>query len=245
MNKLTPKAILFDMGSTLIDYPSTTWEEVSMDCMAEVRKFLIKQGHELPDDKGFYAIYQEFRDEYRTVSADTLVEWSVPQVLSKLMRKLGLETNDEIVDKLFDVYHEPVKKYIYAYEDAVAVLSRINERYDAVGLVSNTVFPERVHLEELKQFGLDPLLTFKLFSSTFGLRKPHPDIFYKAANLSGFSPAECVYIGDRYLEDVSGPNEIGMPAILRFQEGREYPEDPFGEIRQIMSLSDLEHHFDF
>jgi putative hydrolase of the HAD superfamily len=245
MNQLTPKAIIFDLGSTLIDYPSTTWEEINVDCVAAVRQYLLRRKFSVPDEHEFYTAYEKIRQEYRAIAADTLVEWSVPQVLARLIEKLGLEIDDEIADKLFDAYYEPVRRYIFVYEDAIDVLSRIHEHYDAVGLVSNTVFPERTHLDELKRFGLAQHLTFKLFSSTFGLRKPHPDIFYKAANLAGFSPAECVYIGDRYLEDISGPNEIGMPAILRFQEGRDYPDDPFGETRQVMSLSDLERHFDF
>lgn len=245
MNQLTPKAVIFDLGSTLIDYPSTTWEEVSVDCMAAVRKVLLKTNPNVPDEETFYAAYELIRKKHRAVTAETLVEWTVPQVIGKLLEKLGLDGSEESADKLFDAFYEPVKQYLYVYEDAIEVLARINEQYDAVGLVSNTVFPERIHLEELKRFGLDSLLTFKLFSSTFGLRKPHPDIFYKAANLAGVSPAECVYIGDRYLEDISGPKEVGMPAILRFQEGRDYPEDPFGEVRQIMCLKDLERHFDF
>ena len=245
MNQLTPKAIIFDLGSTLIDYPSTTWEEINVDCVAAVRQYFLSQRLSVPDEQEFYTAFEKIRQKHRTIAAETLVEWSVPQVLARLSEKLRLEVDEEMIDKLFDAYYEPIRQYIFAYEDAVDVLSRINERYDAVGLVSNTIFPERIHLNELKRFGLEEFLTFKLFSSTFGLRKPHPDIFYKAANLAGFSPAECVYIGDRYLEDISGPNEIGMPAILRFQEFRDYPDDPFGEIRQVMSLSDLEHHFDF
>jgi HAD superfamily hydrolase (TIGR01549 family) len=245
MNQLSPKAVIFDLGSTLIDYPSTTWEEISVDCVAAVRQVLLKTTPETPDDEAFLADYQKLRDEHRAVAAETLVEWSVPQVLGRLTQKQGLEADDEMIEKLFDAFYEPIRQYIFAYEDTADVLARIGERYDAVGLVSNTVFPPRIHLDELKRFGLDQFFTFKIFSSTFGLRKPHPDIFYKAANLAGVSPSECVYIGDRYLEDITGPNGVGMPAILRFQEGRDYPDDPFGEIRQVMSLSDLDHHFDF
>ncbi|MDH3939057.1 MAG: HAD family hydrolase, partial [candidate division Zixibacteria bacterium] len=212
MNKLTPKAVIFDLGSTLIDYPSTTWEEVSVDCMAAVRRVILRTNQNVPDDEAFYAAYRQIRQEHRAVAAETLVEWTVPQVIGKLLESLGLDGDEGSADRLFDAYYEPVRQYLYVYEDTCEILTRIMARYGVVGLVSNTVFPERIHLEELKRFGLDSLLTFKLFSSTFGLRKPHPDIFYKAANLAGFSPSECVYIGDRYLEDISGPNQIGMPA---------------------------------
>jgi HAD superfamily hydrolase (TIGR01549 family) len=138
-----------------------------------------------------------------------------------------------------------VRQYLYAYEDAVDVLSRIKQSYDSVGLVSNTVFPERTHLDELRRFGLESLLSFTLFSSSFGLRKPHPDVFFKAANLAGFAPSECVYVGDRYIEDVTGPHGVGMEAVLRLQEGREYPDPMPSDTRMVSSLSGLIEHFDF
>jgi len=245
MEKLTPKAVIFDLGSTLIDYPSTTWEEVNADCVASVRKFLVEGGHDVPDDQEFYAAFRQIREEYRQIAVETLVEWTVPQVAAKLLERIGVEHDDGLIDQVFDAYYGPVRQYLYAYEDAVEVLTRVKDRYDAVGLISNTVFPERTHRDELRRFGLEPLLSFLLFSSTFGLRKPHPDIFFKAANLAGFAPSECVYIGDRYIEDVTGPQGIGMEAVLRWQEGREYPDPMPSDTRMVSSLSQLVEHFDF
>jgi len=111
-----------------------------------------------------------------------------------------------------------------------------------MGLVSNTVFPERAHKGELRRFGIAPYLNFTIFSSSFGFRKPHPDIFYHAVNLAGFAPCECVYVGDRYAEDISGPRRIGMEAILRRKSGREYPAAMPDLDRQIASLSELADH---
>ena len=85
---------------------------------------------------------------------------------------------------------------------------------------------------------------FKIFSSDFRLRKPHPDIFIQAANLAGHAPEDCVYIGDRYMEDVQGPKGIGMPAILKIKEGRVYPDEMPEADRRIETLSDLLEHFE-
>ncbi|MBI4720598.1 MAG: HAD-IA family hydrolase [Chitinivibrionia bacterium] len=83
-----------------------------------------------------------------------------------------------------------------------------------------------------------------MFSSSFGLRKPHPDIFYEASNLAGWAPSECVYIGDRYVEDVTGPTSIGMPAILKLHPERAYPPDLSYNVRRVRTLPELEQHFD-
>ena len=128
--------------------------------------------------------------------------------------------------------------HIYAYEETRDVLSRIKDRYGTIGLISNTIFPERTHLKELDKFGLAEFFSFTVFSSTFGVRKPHEEIFYHACNLAGYAPGECVYVGDRFIEDVQGPNAIGMPAVLRWHEQREYPEDMPYSTRQVRSLGE-------
>ncbi len=40
MDRLTPKAVIFDFGSTLVEYPSTTWEEVNAECVEAARQWL-------------------------------------------------------------------------------------------------------------------------------------------------------------------------------------------------------------
>ena len=62
--------------------------------------------------------------------------------------------------------------------------------------------------------------------------------------MAGFAPSECVYIGDRYVEDVEGPNDIGMNAILKIVEGREYPQDMPDTLRTIRTLGELERHIE-
>ncbi len=245
MDKLHPKAVIFDLGSTLIEYPSTIWEDVMVECVAGVRNYLLKVGHDLPQAGEFHKAFVDLRDEYRKVAEETLVEWTVMQAFRKLLQGFGIAVTDELLESVFDAYYEALKSYIYIYDDTVECLRRIKTRYGKVGLISNTIFPEKAHRDELIRFQAEPFFDFMVFSSTFGLRKPHPDIFYKAANLAGVAPAECVYIGDRYIEDITGPEGVGMPAVLRWQETREYPNSMPPDMRRVSSLSELTEHFDF
>ncbi len=244
MEKLQPRAVIFDLGSTLIEYEAVPWDELNRQCVAAARKFLLKKGYELSDETSFYEAFQDIRCRYREAATETLVEWSVPQVTAELFEKLGLNMDDSIVDRFFDAYYKPVEKILYAYDDVLDTLGRIKKKIPQMGLISNTVFPARAHLMELERFKIKPFLNFTVFSSSFKLRKPHPDIFYKAANMAGFAPSECVYIGDRYVEDVEGPNDIGMNAILKIVEGREYPQDMPDTLRTIRTLGELERHIE-
>ena len=244
MDKLKPKAIIFDMGSTLIEYETMSWTELSRLCAASARKYLKKNGNELPNEDGFFEAFEAVKNRYRELANANCVEWTIPQATEALFKELNIEFGPEMIDKFFDAYYEPVDKRLFAYDDSIETLERMKEKYGTVGLVSNTIFPERVHHRELKRFGIAKYLDFTIFSSTFGLRKPHPDIFLKAANMAGFAPGECVYIGDRYREDVEGPTGVGMPALLKVRPGREYPEEMPPETRKVDSLRELEKFID-
>lgn len=210
MEKLNPKAVIFDLGSTLIEYEAISWDEMGLKCAESTYEFMKNLGFELPEYHEYFNIYDRIKRTYREIAMETLKEWSVPQIVPDILKELRIDCSNSIIDDFFNAYYKPIAEQLFAYDDTVETLTKIREKYPVVGLVSNTIFPEETHLKELDKFGITPYLDFKIFSSTFGMRKPHSDIFYHAANLAGYAPAECVYIGDRYQEDIVGPKNIGM-----------------------------------
>ena len=245
MEKLKPRAVIFDLGSTLIEYEAVPWEELNKLCAVAGRKFLLKNGYAAPGEEEFHSALESAKSGFRKRAEEELIEWDVVQAAQTLFAKLGWTSSNGLAEEFFDAYYGPVEKHLYAYEDAVATLTGLRSQIRTIGLISNTVFPERAHHHELKRFGIAQFFDFTVFSSTFGLRKPHPDIFFKAANLAGAAPTECVYIGDRYKEDIAGPSAIGMPAILKVKQGRAYPEEMPALTRQIEHLSEIFEHLQF
>jgi FMN phosphatase YigB (HAD superfamily) len=235
---------LFDLGSTLIEYEVVSWDELGARCAGRAGEFLVKRNVEIGRNGQFEESFNAIRDGYRKRASEQLIEWDVIQVASDLFDKFGVSYDDEFVNEFFDAYYEPVAELLYVYDDAVDTLRRLTAHYPVMGLISNTVFPERVHRSELERFGLAPFLKFAIFSSSFGLRKPHPDIFLKAANQAGCATSECVYIGDRYMEDIQGPVGVGMPAILKVKPDREYPAEMPEAVRRINTLSELCEHIE-
>ncbi len=244
MEKLKPKAVIFDLGSTLIEYESIPYPELGAIASTSVWKFLTKAGHDVPGEKEFIDIFENVKEEFRKPAREDLTEWTVPEAVGKLLDRFKIEPQDGLVDQIFAAYYKPVAEQIYAYDDTIDTLKRIKEKGKVIGLVSNTIFPEETHRGELKRFKLTKYFTFTIFSSTFGFRKPHSDIFYKAANMAGFAPSECVYIGDRFVEDYQGPTGIGMPAVLKILPSREYPSDMPENMPIISCLSDLSNYLD-
>ena len=244
MNKLKPRALIFDLGSTLIEYESMPWDELAMVCLEAGRQFLISKGYELPSRLVVEQTFEDLRAVYRREAAETLIEWDVPTVAARMFDALNIAYDEALVDAFFDAYYEPVDRELFVYDDVLETLTVLSKSYPVMGLISNTVFPERAHLRELDRFGIAPFLKFTVFSSSFGLRKPHQDIFYQACNLAGYAPSECLYIGDRFVEDILGPIGIGMGAILKRKAGREYPADMPESLRKVDNMIELLDHIE-
>jgi putative hydrolase of the HAD superfamily len=50
-------------------------------------------------------------------------------------------------------------------------------------------------------------------SGLFGAAKPNGSIFIETAQAAGFSPSECLYIGDHPVNDIQAASKIGMDVI--------------------------------
>ena len=244
MKRFRPSAVIFDLGSTLIEYPSTVWDQFRFDCIEAGWKYLEGGEHSLPSREELTQAFEDVREELRLEAEKSLKEWSIPQAAGMVLAQLGINGSSDLADQFFEAYYGIVEEHLYVFDDTVPTLERIKKSVGKIGLVSNTIFPESAHRKEIKRFGIEPYLDFEIFSSSYGLRKPHPNIFAHAAELAGCDPAECVYIGDRYIEDITGPHGVGMKAILRWHPDREYPENMPDDLPIIKTLAELENYLD-
>ena len=244
MQKLKPRAIIFDLGSTLIEYESVPWEKLVFECAEAARQFLLNLSIDLPPKDEFLDIFESTRLEFRAEAVKTLGEYTVPEASREILSRLGIDHDDELIEGMFGAYYQRVRDGLYIYADTLRTLQRIKESNITIGLISNTIFPESAHQGELTHFGISDYFDFTVFSSSFGKRKPHADIFRHAIRLAGCRPEEAVYIGDRYLEDITGPHAIGLQAILKVKNGREYPSEMPLAIRRIRNLAELADHID-
>ena len=91
-------------------------------------------------------------------------------------------------------------------DDSRIVLARLHGRA-ALGVISN--FYGNVHriLDEAK---LAPLLTIIIDSAVVGVKKPDPEIFALAVRRIGCEPAQALYVGDSFENDVVGAHAAGL-----------------------------------
>jgi HAD superfamily hydrolase (TIGR01509 family) len=232
------KAILFDMGSTLIEFENSTWDVLGRVCAEKGYEFLRQNNLNLPEFDEFSKLLESQYLKARSEVKQNLKEFKFEKVAWDFFNILKLSTSNGLYDSFIEVYYKPVTDQLTLIDGAEDVLRYFKERNLKIGLVSNTIFPERFHLRELKRFGLYSYLDNHLFSSEVGVRKPHPRIFLKVLSELDVKPSQAVFVGDRLIEDVGGAQKVGMKGILRYHVRRDYsaPITPDAQIIQLKEL---------
>ncbi len=239
MSRLNVDGVIFDLGSTLLEYENIPWEKLNLDCFGRGYEFLKKQGLSIPEEKVFRDRYISVRGQYRDRANQTWQEYVITDAIGELLKLNGLTSPDGLADKFFEAFYEPVARQLSIFADSVSVLTELKKRGKKIGLISNTIFPAEYHLREMKNYGLLEHFDFTIFSSSFGWRKPHPAIFNHALEKISLPAEKTLYVGDRYIEDYMGPTQIGMKAIIKYRAGREYPQPWPPEIIVVKSLSEI------
>jgi putative hydrolase of the HAD superfamily len=75
----------------------------------------------------------------------------------------------------------------------------------------------------LEREGIDQLFEAVIISAEIGIRKPRPEIFLAACERVGVAPAEALFVGDSFENDVVGAKRIGMDAAWLNPSGLPLP----------------------
>lgn len=232
-------AVLFDLGGTLIIYENKySWKELALRGCRNAAPVLKKlSGAEIPPEKIKSRLLQVLDDTIRAHSED-LAEVDLLEIISVVLSDLGVEISDGLPAKFVNSYYQPTTDQIALVPGAVELLSELKDAGLKIGLISNSIFPAKFHRDEMQRFGILDHFDFTIFSSEVMIRKPNKEIYLKALSLTESQSERTVFVGDRLIEDVAGPQAVGMKAILKFDARRDYSE-PVEPYRTVHSLDDL------
>jgi putative hydrolase of the HAD superfamily len=235
------KGIFFDMGSTLIEFENSTWKVLGQRSAEKSYNFLKDRGLIKLDFNLYSALLKNLFSSAFELSEQTLEEFRFEDLAKDIFKKLNLGLQDGDYTGFLKTYYQPITEQVTLIEGAVEILDYFKEKGYKLGLISNTIFPAKFHLEELKRFGLYPHFDSISFSSEAGYKKPHPFIFRQGLDRLEIEAKESIFIGDKLIEDIGGAKNIGMKAILKFKEGRDYsaPVIPDGIIRNLSELREM------
>lgn len=237
------KAVLFDMGNTLIDFESRPALELHAQAELAVRDAVIRdngRGATIPEPAAFLdafrSTWSRLAERHRPVGGQP--------TLAEAIREVGaafdLALAHEDVERLEAAHYAVIREQIRLYPEVHAVLDRLADLGVKRALVSNTIWQASDHREDLARLGLTDRFEHAVFSSEFGRMKPHPSIFQLSLDAFGVAPHEAVVVGDRVEADVRGARAVGCHAILKVHPFT-YPQDPGAEPAdfEIRSLTEL------
>jgi putative hydrolase of the HAD superfamily len=202
------EAVLFDWGDTLMQFAYSP-ELVS----AGHRAGLAAIGRDgLPEVD---ALTEHFREEYEPLfwAPGTIEEIEYPGLVRRLLSDFGVEIDDDELGRYLEAEHTAWDPARLLGAHTHPLLESLRERGLKLGLVSNAFDPGWLLRRDIEQMGIAQRLDFSVFSSEFGLRKPHPAIFERALEALGAEPERSLFVGDRLYEDVRGASEVGMTTV--------------------------------
>jgi putative hydrolase of the HAD superfamily len=195
------RAVIFDWGGTL-----TPWRTVDHLTAWRAYADVVQPG----DPTGAAALasaivsaenaaWQRVREEHRAFTvAEVLAAASVPE------HEAG-----------FVAYRAAWEHATFTDPEVAPLMELLRAKGLRTGVLSSTSWPGAWHEDVLRRDGVFELFDAMVWSSDLEYTKPHHTAFLTAMAAVGVDdPGDCVYVGDRLYDDVSGAKAAGMRAVF-------------------------------
>lgn len=208
------KAVLFDLGHTLIDY-YCDWkgpEERGVSGIYDI----VRESAPRTERGEFTAYLGQRLQHARSMKYDQYVEVPLADLLGECLERYGCLDEDNLQRSL-EVFYGVLLEDRRLVSGAVELLTSIKERGLSVGLISDVAWglPSEFPMRDIKHFGLDAFFDDYVFSTDVGLRKPHPKVFKIALSNLGVEASEAMYVGNSLAQDIKGAKGVGIKAVLK------------------------------
>jgi len=209
------RAVLFDLGGTLVEYEVIPWEELEQQGWRGVYAALLSRGYQVGAWEDFYMamLHASNRAWERLVTKQQSSH--LHGVMSEGFGTLRLDIPQTGLEQYSLHFYNGVVEHVQIYEDTLPVLTLLRQNGLKIGLISNTLWPASMHNRDLERYGLIELFDAITYSSEVAHTKPHPEIFLYTLGRIGVQPEEAAFVGDRLIDDVSGAQGVGMKGILK------------------------------
>lgn len=218
MSGASIEAVLFDLGHTLMDW---TWDDELLVAGHRAGLDVIGRRSETVAE----ALTARYLREAQLHDWESVEEVEYPSLARTMLADVGVDVDDEELVRFLEGEHAawaPARKVGSMSE---ALLDALRDRGLKTGLVSNAWDPRWLLERDLEEMGLLSRLDAIVFSSDVGVRKPRPEIFYRALDELGVDPARSIFVGDRLEADIRGAADLGMTTVQAMWFRAEESED--------------------
>jgi len=123
----------------------------------------------------------------------------------------GAPDYDTLRDIFLDYYERNICVYTRLFPGMAELVDELEWRGIRWGIVTNK--PHRYTVPLMQALGYAGRAACLISGDTCAQAKPHPDPLFKACELIGVSPEQCLYLGDD-LRDMQAANAAAMPGII-------------------------------
>lgn len=223
------RAVLFDMGDTLVHYtpPEWTWRQAEEPGLDSIYWELVGMGYfaRLERDAFVDHMFAELQVAWEA-AASGRANLRAADWLRAGLKKLNVPANLLPDAELVALFTAPIRARAIECTDARATLEILRDRGYRLGVISNTFWPGAVHRADMTALGLHDYLDVLAFSGDLGIWKPDQRIFHQTAAALAVEPAETLFVGNAPSEDIAGAQAAGMRAVWI-----EMPHERLGEVK--------------
>jgi 2-haloalkanoic acid dehalogenase type II len=222
------KAVLFDLGGTLIQTPEVS--EI-MKQMLEA-KGVARSIEEINVARKEADTHMGGYEDLPNLLEEFWIKWN-----TEILKTLGIHKDLEILARWIS---ESWWEYAQArlYPEVRKVLQGLRKRGLKLGVVTNGLKSDADKV--LPQVGLTNTFDVVVVTDSVGKMKPDKDIFLHALKKLDVTPHEALFIGDRIEEDYNGAKNTGIKALLIDRENKiEENVDKIQSLEEIFEKLDM------
>ncbi len=215
------KAILFDLGGTLLHYhdpqeddPRHPFRRVTLLGIEAMLKQLVSiSPTRLPMEQLRDAIDRQIGQTYLAMQADQR-GGNIEDPVRTALNEVGIPLDKSRWEDLRRYLYHPIEQTVSLRQGLHLTLAELRDEGYQLGLISNTFWAADLHDRHLEEHNLIDFLPVRVYSCSTPYQKPHPSIFLSTLERMNIRPEEAAYVGDRADVDVGGAQNVGMRGIL-------------------------------
>ncbi|UCH61104.1 MAG: HAD family hydrolase [Anaerolineales bacterium] len=205
------EVVLFDLGSTLI-YFDGQWPQVIQNAHSALLQSLVENGIQL-EEASFLNSFRQRLEQYFEERDTEFIELTMSYILRTLLAELGFtDIRNEVIQQALAEMYAVSQAHWKAEKDAIPTLQMLQQRGYRLGLISNAADDTDVQTL-VDRAGLRAYFDVILTSAAQGIRKPNPQIFYRALKHWEVAPRQAAMVGDTLGADILGAENAGIYSI--------------------------------
>jgi HAD superfamily hydrolase (TIGR01549 family) len=209
------KAVLFDLGETLLNYGKVNATRLFRQGARLSYDFLKNLGQPVGNFEYYCWRNLLALRVRRWISNVTKNDFNSLVLLRGIGTKKGIRLDRQQWRHFAWLWYEPLSKISRAEPKTAETLTTLKKMGLKLGIVSNTFVNGKSLEKHLEQLGLLDFFTVRVYSYEFDFRKPDARIFKVAAEKIGEMVGNILFVGDRIGTDIKPALRTGMQAVLK------------------------------